>query len=111
MSIILNLSLLAMMTSIQGAEQCIIDAGIKVLTIDNGIPEIIKLDGHKLLKLNEEDGVVSNNTGKENPIVGMCIEIIPSHVYTTVNKRERYYVIQDDQFVDIWEISGWRKSQ
>jgi D-serine deaminase-like pyridoxal phosphate-dependent protein len=106
-----SLSLLAMVVSVQSSERCIIDAGMKVLTTDNGMPDLIKPDGLKLVRLNEEHGIVGVNIEKAHPEVGMCVEIIPSHACTTVNLHDRYYVIKDDQLADIWEISGRGKSQ
>jgi len=106
-----SLTLLATVTSVQGSERCIIDAGIKVLTTDNGIPEILTPKSFELYRLNEEHGVVRINPDLELPKVGSYVEIIPSHGCTTVNLHDRYYVIQDDRLVDIWEISGRGKSQ
>jgi len=106
-----SLTLIAMVTSIQAAGRSMIDAGLKVLTTDNGMPELITPDGLKLLNLNEEHGIVGVNPEKIRPEVGMYVEIIPSHACTTVNLHDRYYIIQDDQLVDIWEISGRGKSQ
>ena len=106
-----SLTLLATVTSVHDSERCIIDAGIKVLTTDNGIPEILTPKGFELYKLNEEHGVVRVDPDMEMPVVGSCVEIIPSHGCTTVNLHDRYYVIQDERLVDIWEISGRGKSQ
>jgi D-serine deaminase-like pyridoxal phosphate-dependent protein len=106
-----SLTLLSMVTSVQGPEKCIIDAGMKVLTSDNGLPEIITPGGLALSKLNEEHGIVLVDPEKAHPEVGTCLEIVPSHVCTTVNLHDRYYVVQDDKLVDIWEITGRGKSQ
>jgi D-serine deaminase-like pyridoxal phosphate-dependent protein len=106
-----SLTLLSMVTSIHAPERCIIDAGMKVLTTDNGLPELISPQGLKLLKLNEEHGIVEVEPGKAQLEVGMCVEIIPSHGCTTVNLHDRYYVTKDESLVDIWEISGRGKSQ
>ena len=106
-----SLTLLAMVTSVQAVGRSIIDAGLKVLTTDNGMPELISPDGLKLLNLNEEHGIIGVDAEKVQPKVGMYVEIIPSHACTTVNLHDRYYVIQDDQLIDIWEISGRGKSQ
>jgi D-serine deaminase-like pyridoxal phosphate-dependent protein len=106
-----SLTLLAMVTSVHDSERCIIDAGIKALTTDNGIPKIQTPDGLELYRLNEEHGVVRIDPDMEMPVVGSCVEIIPSHGCTTVNLHDRYYVIQDERLVDIWEISGRGKSQ
>jgi len=106
-----SLTLLAMVTSIHAPDRCIIDAGMKVLTTDNGLPEIISTQGLKLQKLNEEHGIVEVDPEKIHPEVGMCVEIVPSHGCTTVNLHDRYYVIKNGQLADIWEISGRGKSQ
>lgn len=106
-----SLTLLAMVTSVNQPGRCIIDAGMKSLTTDNGLPEIILPRGLKFLKLNEEHGIVSVSPEEACPEVGSYIEIIPSHVCTTVNLHDRYYVTQADRLVDIWEISGRGKSQ
>jgi len=106
-----SLTLLSMVTSIHAPERCVIDAGMKVLTTDNGLPEINSVQGLKLQKLNEEHGIVEIDPEKIQTGVGMCVEIIPSHGCTTVNLHDRYYVIKNEQLVDIWEISGRGKSQ
>jgi D-serine deaminase-like pyridoxal phosphate-dependent protein len=106
-----SLTLLATVTSVHGSERCIIDAGIKVLTTDNGIPEILTPKGTELYRLNEEHGLVRVDPDMELPVVGSRVEIIPSHGCTTVNLHDRYYVIQDERLLDIWEISGRGKSQ
>ena len=106
-----SLTLLSMATSIHTPERCIIDAGMKVLTTDNGLPEIISAHGLKLQKLNEEHGIVEVDPETIQPEVGMCVEIVPSHACITVNLHDRFYVIKNEQLVDIWEISGRGKSQ
>jgi len=105
------LTLLSIVSSIHSPERCIIDAGMKVLTTDNGLPEIISNPGLKLQKLNEEHGIVEVDPEKIYPEVGMYVEIVPSHGCTTVNLHDRYYVIKNEELVDIWEISGRGKSQ
>ena len=106
-----SLTLLAMVTSVKQPGRCIIDAGMKSLTTDNGLPEILSPRGLKFLKLNEEHGIVSVSSEEACPEIGSYIEIIPSHVCTTVNLHDRYYVTQAERLVDIWEISGRGKSQ
>lgn len=105
------LILLSTVISINYPGRCVIDAGMKSLSTDNGIPEIVTPRGLKLLKLNEEHGIIAVSSKEARPEVGSIIEIVPSHCCTTVNLHDRYYVIQDGQLVDIWEISGRGRSQ
>ena len=105
------LTLSAMVTSARNPGRFIIDAGMKSLTTDNGMPEILTPGGLILQKLNEEHGIVEFGQERTPIQVGSRLEIIPSHVCTTVNLHDRYYVTQEDKLVDIWEISGRGKSQ
>jgi D-serine deaminase-like pyridoxal phosphate-dependent protein len=106
-----SLALLTTVVSVPSMDRCIIDAGMKVLTIDNGLPMIASPDGLTLIRLNEEHGIVLFDPQKIHPKIGMCFDMIPSHACTTVNLHDRYYVIRDDQLVDNWEITGRGKSQ
>jgi D-serine deaminase-like pyridoxal phosphate-dependent protein len=84
---------------------------MKSLTTDNGLPELISPPGLKLIRLNEEHGIVDVNPQVISPVVGARVEIIPSHCCTTVNLHDRYYVVRNGHLVDIWEIPGRGKSQ
>ena len=106
-----SLTLLSMVTSCNHPGRFIIDAGMKSLTTDNGMPEIRTPLGAKLLKLNEEHGIVEADSRETELEVGSYLEIIPSHVCTTVNLHDRFYVTQDEILVDIWAIAGRGKSQ
>jgi D-serine deaminase-like pyridoxal phosphate-dependent protein len=106
-----SLSLLSTVISVHSPTRCIIDAGMKVLSSDNGLPEVFSPPGVKLVALHEEHGILEVDPAVVQPVVGSTVQIIPSHVCTTVNLHDRYYAIQEDQLVDIWEISGRGKSQ
>jgi D-serine deaminase-like pyridoxal phosphate-dependent protein len=84
---------------------------MKVLTTDNVMTDLIAPDGLKLLKLDEEHEIVEVDPDKAHLDVRSCVEIIPSHGHTTVNPHDRYYLIQDERLVDVWDISGRGKSQ
>ena len=105
------LTLLATIISIPEPRRAIMDAGMKALTTDNGLPEIIYPHGVRLLRLNEEHGILEVDPDKVPAGIGGVVEIVPSHVCTTVNLHDRYYVIQGEHLVDIWEINGRGKSQ
>jgi D-threonine aldolase len=104
------LTLLATVISTPAPGRAIIDAGIKVLTTENGLPTVVAPKGVKLIRLNEEHGTLE--VGSQARLkVGDRVEIIPSHICTTVNLHERYYVMQGKRLVETWPISGRGKSQ
>jgi D-serine deaminase-like pyridoxal phosphate-dependent protein len=105
------LTLLATVISIPTPSQAIIDAGMKVLSTDNGLPEIITPGGVTLITLHEEHGILEVDPTRTQLQVGERVELIPSHVCTTVNLHDRYYALRDDRLEAIWPITGRGKSQ
>jgi D-serine deaminase-like pyridoxal phosphate-dependent protein len=105
------LSLLATVISIPTPDRAIIDAGLKVLTTENGLPEVLGLPGVKLAALNEEHGRLEVDPALATLHVGDRVELLPSHVCTTVNLHDAYYVLQDNRLAEIWPIAGRGRSQ
>ena len=99
------LSLLATVISTPEPGLAIIDAGLKAITTDNGLPEVIAPAGVRLLRLNEEHGILQVEAGAELR-VGERVELLPSHVCTTVNLHDWYYVLRDGVLLDAWRIAG-----
>lgn len=105
------LSLLATVISTPTPDRAIVDAGLKVLTTENGLPEVNSRPGVTLMSLNEEHGRLQVDPEQASLRVGDRVELIPSHVCTTVNLHDRYYVMQNSRLVQIWPITGRGKSQ
>ncbi len=105
------LSLLATVISTPTPDRAIIDAGLKALTTENGLPEVSSHPGVTLVALNEEHGRLEVDPERVSLRVGDRVELIPSHVCTTVNLHDRYYVLQHGRLAEIWPITGRGKSQ
>lgn len=104
------ISLLATVISVPAPGRAIIDTGLKSLTTENGLPQVLYSQGIKLLRLNEEHGILETLAGVELQ-VGDRVELLPSHVCTTVNLHDRYYVVDSGHLQTIWPITGRGKSQ
>ena len=89
----------------------IIDAGIKVMSTDFGLPEPIGLPGVKLAFLSEEHGSLKVQDTGMDLTIGDKIEFYPSHVCTTVNLHDRLYALRGDVVEAVWPISGRGCSQ
>jgi D-serine deaminase-like pyridoxal phosphate-dependent protein len=100
------LTLLATVISTPSRQRVIIDAGKKALTVEHGLPEIVVPAGARLIDLNEEHGILEVNPDQLELKVGDKVEIIPSHVCTTVNLHDTFYAIRNNLVVAIWPISG-----
>lgn len=105
------LTLLATVISHPSPTRAVIDAGMKVLTSDHGLPELISPAGVRLIALHEEHGILELDPAQVDLNVGDQVEILPSHACTTVNLHNRYYVLREGLLDAVWEIAGRGKSQ
>ncbi len=102
------LTLLATIISRPTPERAIIDAGMKAITMEFGMPKIKRYNGKaKIYKLTEEHGCIElKEISNETFNVGDKIEIIPSHGCTTINLHEKFFGIRDDIVETIWPIEA-----
>jgi len=90
----------------------IIDAGMKTVTYEFGLPELIGVPNTRLAMLSEEHGHLLTEGDDPGLKIGDKVELYPSHICTTINLHDIMYVIgDDDTVVDVWEIKGRGKSQ
>ena len=81
------------------------DAGMKALTPEFGMPEVVGHEGVSVAKLSEEHGVLDLAEGASLRS-GDKIELIPGHGCTTINLHNQYYVIRDGVVEAIWPIAA-----
>jgi D-serine deaminase-like pyridoxal phosphate-dependent protein len=89
----------------------IIDAGMKQVSYEFGLPELVGVPDTRLAMLSEEHGHLFCEGGEPPVQIGDKVELYPSHICTTVNLHDKMYVIRDDEVVDVWKIAARGKSQ
>jgi D-serine deaminase-like pyridoxal phosphate-dependent protein len=98
------LTLLCTVTSRPDEQTAILDAGMKAVTFEFGMPELIGLPGASFSFLSEEHGHLYLEDA--NPRVGDRVEVIPSHGCTTINLHDRFYAVRGERLEAVWEIAG-----
>jgi len=98
------LTLLTTVTSRPDKESAILDAGMKAMTFEFGMPELTGLKGAGISFLSEEHGHLYLEDA--DPKVGDKVELIPSHCCTTINLHDRYYACRGDRLEAVWPIAG-----
>jgi len=98
------LTVVARVISVRG-DQAIIDAGLKTLTPEFGMAEVVHPEGWELTRLSEEHGFLRRKGGSELHS-GDPVELIPSHGCTTINLHDEYYVVRDDVVEAVWPIAA-----
>lgn len=98
------LTLLTTVTSRPDKESAILDAGMKAMTFEFGMPELVGLKGAAISFLSEEHGHLYLEDA--DPRVGQKVELIPSHGCTTINLHDRYYACRGERVEAIWRIAA-----
>jgi D-serine deaminase-like pyridoxal phosphate-dependent protein len=106
------LSVLATVISRPRACEAVVDAGLKSLSTDSGMAEPKALTGVVYRAAGDEHGILSWDPDAAIELqVGDRIELIPSHIDTTVNLHDMYHVLRSGRLVGSWPIVARGKSQ
>lgn len=92
-------------TSVSHANFAVVDAGLKALSVDSGMPGIYQGQGLSYQKASDEHGVVTLGTGR-SLVLGQTVWLIPGHCDPTVNLYDDLIVVSNGQVVDIWPIAA-----
>ena len=100
------LTVLTSVISRPSKDRAIIDAGMKTVTKESGLPEVKDIDGVELTSLSEEHGKLNLNDSGADLKPGDKLELIPSHGCTTINLHDKFYGIRAGRLESIWDIAG-----
>ncbi|MGC8878753.1 MAG: DSD1 family PLP-dependent enzyme [Anaerolineae bacterium] len=99
------LTVLATVIRVHGDKRAIVDAGMKTMTRDFGMPLVLEPPGWKVTALAEEHGFLERLDGP--PLKrGDKVKIVPNHGCTTINLHDHYYVIRRGILEAIWPIAA-----
>ena len=100
------LTLLATVVSRPVPERAITDAGLKAMTDDHGLPELVGMEGARLERLSEEHGKLALSDPSLPLSPGDRVEFIPGHGCTTFNLHETLYGMRNGVVEVAWPIAG-----
>ncbi|MHA1150975.1 MAG: DSD1 family PLP-dependent enzyme [Promethearchaeota archaeon] len=102
-------TVLAGITNNPGRRVYTMDAGLKAITTDNGNPIFKKYPKSKIRIMTEEHGIFKSGP-KEIFELGQKVELIPSHICTTVNLYDFFTVIRNGVVFAKWDIAARGKN-
>jgi len=91
-------------------ERVVVNAGLKAITQEFGMPVVVDHEDAKMYHMSEEHGMISVDP-KSKIDVGDKLELVPSHCCTTVNLHDQYYGVRDDKVEVVWPILARGKFQ
>jgi len=102
----LTLTVLSTVISKTDREYVIVDAGLKTLSCERGVPGVKGLDGVTLRKLNAEHGIIELGEAPPPISIGDRIEIWVRYSDATVNLHDRMYGVRNGNVEKIFQLCG-----
>jgi D-serine deaminase-like pyridoxal phosphate-dependent protein len=98
------LTLLTTVIAVHG-EHAILDCGMKSLTHEFGLAQVLGVEGATISSLSEEHGHMAMPAGAKVKI-GDKVELVPTHGCTTINLHDKFYAMRGDVVEAEWEIAA-----
>ena len=90
------------------ADKAIVDAGLKVQSVDSGLPTIYGRDDVEYVKCSDEHGVVADPNGVLR--VNDKLKLVPGHCDPTCNIHDWYVGVRDGRVEVVWPVSARGKA-
>lgn len=100
------LTILATIISRPVPGRAIADVGMKGMTTDHGMPELVSVPGGRLARLSEEHAVLELTDPSVKLEPGDKVEFIPGHCCTTMNLHDKVYGMRGGRLEVVWPIAG-----
>ena len=95
-----------MSTAIEGQAVC--DAGLKVQSVDSGLPVIFGREDVSYVNCSDEHRIIEDKQNKLKINDKLCL--IPGHCDPTCNLHDWYVCVRDEVVVDLWPVSARGKT-
>ncbi len=86
-------------------ERAVVDAGLKAVSVDSGMPQVADMPGVEFLKASDEHGVLQLARGSKIK-VGDKIRLIPGHCDPTVNLYDWIVGVRNGRVECVWPVTA-----
>jgi 3-hydroxy-D-aspartate aldolase len=87
-------------------ERAIVDAGLKALSVDSGMPRVVGHAGASFVRAADEHGRIEIAAGGRPFKVGEKVRLIPGHCDPTVNLHDWFVCIRNSRVESLWPVSA-----
>jgi D-serine deaminase-like pyridoxal phosphate-dependent protein len=101
-----SLFVLATTMSVPAADRAIVDAGLKSLAFDSGLPQVRDRAGIEYVKASDEHGVLRVARGAGPITLGERVWLVPGHCDPTVNLYDFIVADRDDVVSGVWRVEA-----
>lgn len=100
-----SLFVLGGVLSVAQAGKAVVDAGLKSMSMESGLPELIGIPGATYAGASDEHGTLATGLGN-GPTLGDCVRLIPGHCDPTVNLHDWFVCVRGEMVVGIWPVTA-----
>lgn len=105
------LSVVSTVISKPAENRCVVDAGFKSLSTDSGNAELKMQSDISYRPAGDEHGILECASGSLCLSIGDRVELLPSHIDTTVNLHDYYYCHRGGKLEHVWKLAARGKVQ
>ena len=88
------------------SDRAVVDAGLKALSVDSGMPLVADLRGVEYARASDEHGVLLIKDGGTKIALGEKIRLTPGHCDPTVNMHDWYVGVRNSVVEQLWPITA-----
>ncbi len=100
------LTVIAQVMSRPVPHRAVLDIGLKSMSVDSGLPQVMSRPGAAIEKLAEEHGILSLHGQARNLDVGDRVSLLPMHGDTTINLHSHYFCVRKGILEDVVPITA-----
>jgi 3-hydroxy-D-aspartate aldolase len=101
-----SLFVLTTVMSAPAGGRVVVDAGLKALSIDSGMPLVHEMSGLSYVRPSDEHGIVTVEAGFTAPAVGDKLRLVPGHCDPTVNLYDHIVAVRHDKVEAVWPVAA-----
>jgi 3-hydroxy-D-aspartate aldolase len=100
------LFILTTLMSYPVTKRAVVDAGLKALSVDSGMPRVIGYDGVSYVAASDEHGRLEITSDDRPFKLGDKIRLVPGHCDPTVNLHDWFVCIRNSHVESLWPVSA-----
>lgn len=101
-----SLFVLTQIISMPNGSTAVVDAGLKALAFDSGLPTVHDLADVAYSRPSDEHGVLDTSNFPNDLQLGTKLKLVPGHCDPTVNLYNHVIGIRKDRVEAMWPIAG-----
>lgn len=100
------LFVLGTVISVPTPDRVVLDVGLKSTTAESGLPQVAGRNGLRCTGLHDEHCLLAADSPGDQPALGECLQLIPSHCDPTFNLHDEVVAVRKGVVEAVWKIAA-----